>query len=216
MPTPLNGQTIVNKFHLFCGDQSELSTQDELDLLNKQYDDVLNSRVWNFLKKPTSGSISTDGVTAWITLPTDFRFFVENNEKTDNASTTYNNASQKVIFVGPDYTPYQLVNWSDRRQFKNTSGYAYVDLANNKIVFTSLPCDYTYEFDYIGNWDAIELNTYPIFPGDFHDMLYHAMCVDSNIINLVEKANSYAAENKKSVDDMMQKLCYYDSMFSLN
>lgn len=216
MATPLNGQDIITKFNLFCGDQSELSTSDELDLLNKQYDDVLNSRVWEFLKKTSSGTIQTDGTTAWITLPSDFRFFVENNEKTDNSSTTYNNAAQKVVFVGPNYTPYQIVNFSDRRQFRNSSGYAYADIANNKIVFTALPSDYTYEFDYIGNWDALTLATYPIFPADFHDMLYQMMCIDSVIINLVEKANSYAPENREAAKEAMKKLCYYNSQLSLN
>src|ERR1035437_491659 len=104
MSTPLNGQTIVNRFHLYCGDQSELSKQDELDLLNKCYDDVLNQRPWSFLKTSATGTILTDANGAYITIPTDFRYFIENTLRTDNSETVYNNASPKSVFVGASYT----------------------------------------------------------------------------------------------------------------
>ena len=143
----MNGQQIIDKFRIYVGDQSELSSQEELDLLNNVYQNVMQDRPWEFLKKTVSGSIQTDGITSWITLPYDFRFFIENNEKTDNSSTSYNNASPKVVFIGPNYTPIQIVNFSDRRQFRNTSGFAYPDIVNQKLVFTWLPTETTYEFD---------------------------------------------------------------------
>jgi hypothetical protein len=216
MASPLTGQQIINKFHLYTGDQSELSTQDELDLLNKVYDDVLNTRPWEFLKKSVSGSILTDAIGAYIPLPADFRYFIENNQKTDNADTTFNNASPKVIFVGPNFTPYQIVNYSDRRQFRTSSGFCYPDLANNVIRFTVAPTESTYEFDYIYNWSALTLATSPLFPADFHDMLYQLMSVDSTIINLFDRAHSYAPENQKAADDMMRKLVYWNSMQTFN
>ena len=216
MSTALTGQTIINRFHLYTGDQSELSTQDELDLANKVYDDILNTRPWEFLKTSASGTISTDGVTSWITLPADFRYFIENNQKTDNTQTIENNASSKVVFIGPNYTPVQIVNFSDRRQFRNTNGFAYPDIANNKLVFTWLPTETTYEFDYIKNWDALTLVTSPLFPADFHDMIFQLMAVDSVIINLFDRAHSYAAENQKASDDMLKKLCLWNSYLTFN
>lgn len=212
----MTGQELLNKFHLYTGDQSELSSADELDLLNKCYDDVMQRRPWEFLKKTASGSISSDATSSYITVPDDFRYFIENNQKTDNSSTTYNNASPKVIFVGSNYTPYQIVNFSDRRQFLNQTGFAYLSLADNKIRFTATPVDSTYEFDYIKQWDALTTGTSPIFPADLHDMLYQMMAVDSVIINLFDRAHSYAVENQNAADDAFKKLCYYNSMLMQN
>ena len=160
----MTGQTIINKFHLYCGDQGELSTADELDLLNKCYDDVLNLMPWQFLKKSATGSILSDANGSYIVPPTDFRYFIENHQKTDISDNTDNNASAKVIFTGSNYTPYQVVNWSDRRQFRNGGNYCYYDVALGQIRFLSAPVDSTYEFDYISNWPALTLTTSPLFP----------------------------------------------------
>lgn len=223
MSTALTGQTIINKFHLYVGDQSELSTDDELDLLNKVYDDVMNRRPWSFLKKTASGAISFDGTNYYVTLPADFRYFIEDNQKTDNADTTYNNASQKVVYVGVNQVPWQLINFSDRRRYMNqkagtgSSGFCYPDIANNKLIFCAKPDDTSYyEFDYIYNWPSLDLNSSPLFPADFHDMLYQLMSVDSVIINLFDRSHSYAVENQNAADDMYKKLCYWDSMQTFN
>jgi hypothetical protein len=216
MSAPLTGQDIINKFHLYTGDQSELSTSDELDLLNKVYDDVLNQMPWEFLKKQASGTIQFDGTNYYIQFPADYRYLIENNQETNNSQTTYNNASQKVIFVGPNYTIYQIQNWSDRRQQRGSSYFIYPDLANSRFIFTGKPIDTTYEFDYIKNWDALTLNTSPIFTADVHDMLYHLMAVDSMIINLFDKARSYAKENQQSADQSLSKLKYLNSMQTFN
>jgi hypothetical protein len=212
----MTGEQIIDKFHIYTGDQSELSSQEELDLLNNVYQNVMQDRPWEFLKKTVSGSIQTDGITSWITLPYDFRFFIENNEKTDNSSTSYNNASPKVVFIGPNYTPIQIVNFSDRRQFRNTSGFAYPDIVNQKLVFTWLPTETTYEFDYIYQWAELTLTSSPIFPADFHNMLYQLMAVDSVIINLFDRSHSYAAENQKGADKLFKALCYWNSLQTFN
>lgn len=212
----MTGNDIINKFHLYCGDSSELSTQDELDLLNKVYQDVMNQRPWEFLKSSASGTIQTDGVTSWIILPYNFRYFIENGEKTDNSQTIYNNASPKVVFIGPNYTPVQIVNFSDRRQVRNTSGFAYPDMANQKLIFTWNPTDTTYEMDYIKSWEALTLTNSPIFPEDLHDMLFQGMAIDSVIINLFDRSHSYAKENTDAYNDMLKKLFYYNSQLTFN
>jgi len=214
--TALTGQDILNRFHLYTADLTELSTEDELNLLNKVYDGVMGDRPWSFLKTSATGSISQTGNEYYITLPTDFRYFIENNQYTDNSSSTYNNATPKVIFVGDDYTPVQLINWSDRRQFRNNNQYAYKDVASNRVVFCGTPSGSTYELDYIRNWDDITLATSPLFSADFHDMLPQLMAIDADIINLSEKARSYAPENQKAADDAMKGLRYLDSMNTFN
>lgn len=212
----MTGQEILTRFHLYVGDQSELSTEDELALANKKYDEVLGNRPWEFLKTSASGSILSDGTVSYITLPYDFRYFIENNQKTDNSESPQNNASPKVVFVGPNYIPYQIINFSDRRQFRNSSGYAYPDLANQRLVFTMPPADTTYEFDYVAQWTPLELGTSPIFPVDFHPMIAQLMAVDSTIIELFDRAHSYAKENQAEANESMARLCHYNSLQTFN
>jgi hypothetical protein len=73
-----------------------------------------------------------------------------------------------------------------------------------------------YEFDYIGSGPALTLTTSPLFPADFHDMLFQLMCVDLEIINLFDKAHSYMKENQAAANDMLSKLKYWDAMQQLN
>jgi hypothetical protein len=207
---------IISKFHLYVGDQSELSSTDELDLLNNVYQGVMQDRPWEFLKKSISGSILNDGTVSYIPIPADFRQFTEDNSKTDNTYEVNNNASPKVIYTGSTYTPVQIVNWSDRRQVRNTSGFAYLDSANSRIAFTWLCPDSTYEFDYIFQWPELTLTTSPLFPADFHNMLFQLMAVDSVIINLFDRAHSYAAENQAGATRLMKALCYYNASLQLN
>lgn len=212
----MTAQEILNKFHLYIDDNSEMSSDDELDLLNKVYDDLMTDRTWEFLKKTATGSILTDSIGSYITLPSDFRYMAENNQTTNNADSTDNNASQKVVFVGSSYTPYQMINFSDRRQYRNSGGYCYVSLSEGKIRFTATPIDTTYEFDYIYKWPALDISATPVFPSEFHHILYHLMAVDSVIINLFDRAHSYAVENFNSADDIKKKMILYNSLQTFN
>lgn len=213
----MTGQDIINKFRIYTGDQSELSSQEELDLANKVYNDVLNEIPYEFLKKSASGNLTVIGDgTATITPPADFRHFIENNTWTDNSQPILNNASPKVIFIGVNFAPYQIVNWSDRRQYRNASGVCYYDAVNKLIVFPAVPPELSYEFDYIYQWLPLTLVTSPIFPADMHDMIYQGMAIDSVIITLFPRANSYAVENTKAYNDMLKKLKYYNSNLIMN
>jgi hypothetical protein len=208
----MNGQQILDKFHIYTGDQSELSSAEELDLLNNKYQDIMTDRPWEFLKKAAAGSLVFPGDgTAYITLPADFRYLVENNQYTDISRSIQNNANAKVVFIGPNYTPYQVVNFSDRRQYRTSSGYCYIDIVNNKIIFPVAPTDTTYEFDYIYRWADITLLTSPIFPSEYHSMIYQMMAIDSVIINLFDRSHSYAKENTEASMNALKKLRYYNS-----
>lgn len=215
---PQIGQIILNKFHLYTGDQSELSTSDELDLLNDKYDIIMSDRHWSFLKTSASGAISVSGGVASIALPSNFRYLTENNLKTDNSETIYNNAAAKVVFVGAAYTPYQVVNYSDRRQYRGNGGnYCYIDLNLKQIIFFVVPADTSYyEFDYIQTWSPITLTTSPIFPAEYHKMLAPMMALDSVIMNLFDRTHSYSNENQALVTERMSALKYWDSMQTFN
>ncbi len=194
---------------------SELSDVEELALANKRYRWILNYKPWEFLKKAGTGTQST--TVPYIALPSDFKYFTENGNFTDNTRQVDNNASPKVVFVGPSYAPYQIINFSDRRQYRDKDGYAYADLVNSRLYFTKQPTTAnTVEFDYIYKPDDLTLATAPVFHSDFHPMIYHGMAVEDNILQLFEKARSYKNENQTLHDNYLKDLCYYNSQFFNN
>ena len=200
-------EEIISKFNLYVDNSTELSVAEESDLFEKIVKKIAMDRPWEALKTQASGSILFDGTNYYITLPTDFAFFTENNQSTDNASP-------KVIFVGSNYSPYQIINFSDRRQYRNSDGYAYLDLANSKIVFTGNPSGNgsTYEFDYCKVPADSGLTDTPSFPpARFHDLIAHLMAVEENIIEQFPKAQSYAPENQTQADKIFKDLCYWNS-----
>lgn len=210
---------IITAFELQVADVTELSSTEELALLNKKYQKVCNQRSWEFLKTPASGSILQDATGYYITAPTDFNSFIENNQYTDNSIGVQNNAAPKVIFVlssSGAYQPYQIINFSDRRQYVNRNGFAYYDAVNAVIRFTGPPTGTTYEFDYIKVPAKLTLSDYPIFPGQFHDMLVYAMATDNDILQLSPKATSYAAENQAKYQSDFDDMVYWNANLNFN
>lgn len=208
---------IITKFEEYTDDLTELSSAQELALLQKIFNKVWNDRQWEFAKASASGTFAL--TTPNIAKPSDFGHFLENNQTTDNSVSVDNNASPKVIFIGSAYTPYQIVNWSDRRQFRNQTGYAYLDLPNSGISFTATPtATDIYEFDYKKLAPTLitstALSTY--FPADFHDMLYHGMAVDDDIILRFPKAQSYAPDNQAKFDAYLNSMRLWNANLQLN
>ncbi|OQB08209.1 MAG: hypothetical protein BWY21_01389 [Parcubacteria group bacterium ADurb.Bin216] len=195
-------QDILSKFELYLDDTSELSSSEELDLLNKVYLDVCSDRPWEFLKKQASGSILTDSIGSYITIPTDFSMF-----------STIGDNGLPIIYVGTNYDEYQVVNFSDRREYRNQSGYAYLDLSNGKIYFTTTPSATTYEFDYCKIPALITLSpaTTPVFPSAFWYVLVHGMAIDGYIIQLFQKDRAYTKEHSEEYQRWLNKLAYYNS-----
>jgi len=212
----MTGAQIITKFEQYVDDTTELSATQELDLLNKVINKICLYRPWEFLKKSATGTLSTS--VSYVALPSDFSYLVENNQTTDNAVGIDNNASPKVVFIGSTYTPYQMVNWSDRRQYRNQSGYAYIDAVNSRLYFTLQPtvAD-SYEFDYMSVPTALALTSEtPTIPARFHDMLYHAMAVDDDIILRYPKAQSYAVENNARYKSYLEDMAWWNAGLQLN
>lgn len=201
---------VTDIFELYLDDTSELSSDQELDLADRIYKKVCRFRPWEFLKTSQTGTLSTS--VPYVSLPANFAFLAENNLTTDNSVSIENNASPKVVFVGTSYRPYQVVSYSDRRQYLNKDGYAYLDLVNSRLVFTLQPtvAD-SYEFDYVKVPDTLTLITSPVFPSDFHPMIGYGMAVDGFIIQLFDKARSYAIENQAKYQSYMDDLSYYNA-----
>lgn len=217
MPQPTKtASEIITLFELQVDDTTNLSSDEELSVLNRVYQRVLNSKPWEFLKTNASGSLSQDSDGYYITIPTDFGFFLENTLQTDNTETIYNNASPKVIFIGTNYDPYQIVNWSDRRQYRNRTGYAYYDRPNGKIRILGTPTSTTYDFDYTKIAPLLTISDTPLCPGQFHDMFAYAMAVENDILERSEKARSYAAENQARFIQDLNQMHYWNAQQMLS
>ncbi len=188
----MTGSEIIAKFETYTDDTTELSSDEELALLNKVYHKVCDDRPWEILKKEASGTLSS---TTQITLPTDFAHFLDNYGSTDNSASIETNARPRVIWIND--TPIQIVNWSDRKQYLNNARFAYVDIASMLVKFCGAqPGGATYSFDYKAVPADLTTTTSPIFPTRFHHILYHMMASEDMIIQLFDKARSREQENR--------------------
>lgn len=215
--TDLTAGELITKFELQVDDLTELSSQEELDLLNDKMLDVAMERPWEALKTPVEGtSFSLDATNGlyYLAVPTDFSNFVENNMYTDNTLPVENNAAPKVVFVGQGRQPFQIVNYSDRMQYRTQSGVCYLDLVAQKIYFTVAPNDMSYyQYDYLKVppilTSAASIPSW--IPNRFRKMLYFAMATDNEIIQLSSKANSYAADNRAKYQDTLDKMAFWNA-----
>lgn len=194
---------VIEKFELFAGDETELSTVEELDLEQKIYNEVLESHEWEFLKTPFSGVQSTS--VPYVALPADFRNMIKNRD-----------LNKKVVYVqlsSGAFDPYEVIPFDLRRNYRNAKGYAYVDLKLNRLYFTLQPdAANPIEFDYLYIPPALALTlSDPIFPTRFYDVLYHGMCADNEIIQRSEKARSYQKENTARYAQILQDMRAWDA-----
>ena len=204
----MNTSAIIEGFELYVDDTTELSSAQELTLAQKIYDKICDDRPWEWLKKEATGTMLT---TTTILTPSDFAHFVENLQMTNNADSYDGNARPVGILInGTKWL--QIINWSDRKQYINRDGFAYYDAANNTITTTyPQPAGATYSFDYKFIPPALTLGTAPIFPERFHPMVYHGMAVDDMIIQLFDKARSYAQENGAMYNSFLQRLALWNA-----
>ena len=197
-----NTSHIIQKFELFVGDETELSSAEELDLLQKIYNQVLESHEWEFLKKEASGTVSTS--LDYLSAPADFASFIKNYD------------DKRVVYIGSNYEPYYVIPYNERRMYRNQSGFVYFDARQDRITFTKQPtvAD-SYEFDYIYVPSALDTtSSNPVFPVRFWDILYHGMCVDNDIIQMSEKARSYQRENQTRYDQLLSNMKYWNDTIS--
>ena len=210
----MNGQEIIELFRLLVDDTTELSSVEELALANRIYKQICSQKHWEFLRKSATG---TQSITVpYVSLASDFKFFTENSQYTD-ISEGQDNSVSKVVFVGSNYQPYKIINYSDRRQYRDKDGYAYADLSNNRLYFTKQPTiANSFEYDYIAVPTKLALNTSPVFNEDYHPIIAYGMATDSFAIQLFDKAKSYANENQKKYDKYFEDLAYYNAQLKCN
>lgn len=194
-------EEIIVDFELQVNDVTELSSDEELALLNKIYIRVCNKMPWEFLKTVATGTILSDSTSSYITIPSDFGYFVEN---------------ESWLVNGTAYNPFYIINIAQKRNYLNRNNYAYYDFAGGKIRFLGTPAQTSYEFNYIKVPALLEAGDSPIFPGQFHDMIQFGMANDNDILQLSPKATAYAKENKDKFEEYLLDMKYWNSQFLLN
>lgn len=203
-------QETLTKFELYLDDGTELSTQEEVDLFDKIYQKVCMYRPWEFLKKTVTGTLST--TVPYISLPSDFSYLTENNQYTDNNIGIDNTNASKVIFVGTNYDPYKVVNFSDRRQYRNQTNICWIDMVNSRLYFAVQPTSaLSYEFDYMSFPPKLTTTGTPLIPSRFHDIIYHGMCADDYMIQQSDKLRSYQKENELKYQDYLSQMAYWNA-----
>lgn len=197
---------IIIKAQLYLDDTSELSTQEFSDLFDKIYRRINSDRPWEGTKKEASTTTST--TVSYVSLESDFLYLTANNNYTDSSYE----ADRPVVYRGTDYSPYQVVSWSDRRRYRNAEGYAYVDFANSRLYFTKQPTvAEAVEYDYHAQQAALATGEEPWFPAEYHDMIYHFMVADDFMIQQSDKAKSYARENLQMAQDYLDRMVYWNA-----
>lgn len=202
----MTSEQIITGFELQVDDTTELSSTEELAVLNRIYRKILSDRAWEFLKK--SHTTTTSSSVPYVSLPSDFQYLTQNNNYTQNGYE----ASGPVVFVGSTYTPYRVVSWSDRRQYRDQEGYCYIDIVNSRLYFTKQPSSaLSIEFDYAYMPSDLTLSDTPVFPERFHDMLIYGMATDDSIIQQSDKAKSYAQENNAKYKAVFDSMCLWNA-----
>ena len=74
----MTAEEIIARFNLQVDDSSELSSTEELALLNQCYREIQNDRSWEWLK--TEETATTSISVPYIALPSDFRTLSPNME----------------------------------------------------------------------------------------------------------------------------------------
>ncbi len=213
----MTASEIITNFELQVSDVTELSSSEELKLLNRIYQRVCSDRPWEFLKTNATGTLSGSGVDGfYITLPSDFAYFYENYTYTDNAISTQMNSSPRVIFIGSSFAPYTVVNYSDRRQYLGSTGYCYVDLANSKIYFTGTPVSTSYSMDYIKVPETLLIDSTPLIPTRFQDVLMYGMAMENEVMQLSDKAKSYAPEHQSFYESYLDDMALWNANLIVN
>jgi len=197
---------IIAKFELYMDDSSDLSSVETGSLFDKIYSKVSTDRPWEGTKSSATGTVST--TVPYVSLPANFAYMVSNT----NYSRSGEYGSGPAVLVGTDYSPYKVVSWSDRRQYRDADGYAYIDFANSRLYFTKQPASaLSYEFDYHAFPTALAGGDSPWFPSAYHDVIYHGMCIDSFVIQQSDKAKSYKKENEDMYQSYMDQLAYWNA-----
>lgn len=219
---------LSDKLFLQVDDSSQLSTAEALDLINDIYSDVCDDRAWSWLQSTFSGSTSTS--VPYVALPSDFNCLLPN--VSNSIGYWYGNlgvprgylqamytpgASVSVVFVGTTYSPYRIIEFSERRNYRDADGFAYIDIPNARLVFTKQPTTaQAIEFDYKKIPAAILAATSPLFRTSFHSVLAYGAAARFDTLQLTDKSQSYQRENMMLYEKQLESMRLDDARIKLS
>lgn len=127
-------------------------------------------------------------------------------------SPNVSNASSSVVFVGTNYTPYIVIPFSQRRNYRNASNVCYIDFSTNRLYFTLQPTSAeSVEYDYIKVATDITTSTSPIFPAQFHDIIAYGMAAKFDPIQLTNQVESYQRINTALYNQKLSQMRLLDA-----
>src|SRR3990167_6288830 len=198
----MTGAQIISRYQLLVDDASELSSDEELDLLNEVYGEIQDDRPWEWLRVTATGTTSTS--VPYIALPADFKHIMPNQD------------SESVVFVGADFVEYKVVSYSRRREFRNQDGFVYIDIPNFRLYFTLQPITAkAIEYEYIKVAADLTTATSPLFRAGLHSVLAYAMAERLPSIEQADKITSYAPENQVRKQKILSEMATEDAQLKL-
>lgn len=181
-------------------DDDTLEEDRELALMNVAYDEINVERRWVFLlSEDTSATVASGDVT--YDLPDDFLF-------TDKITLYDGNRT---------YQEFKPVAYRKRLEFKNVSGYYYIDVKNSSVVFLCADDMATY-----AGWTIIhdygyqpaqfaENDDEPVFNRAFHPIIAYQMAKQYFYNDQGEKNRAWNNEFDVEVRSLKLKMIAWDS-----
>jgi hypothetical protein len=195
---------IILQFELQVSDMTELAQAEELMVLNRVRRKI-NRRPLEANRKPFAGTSSTS--VPYVTLPTDFFRLAPNAEY----FTKDYYAEHPVVFFGISNTPIQVIPYANRNQYLGSAGFAYIDIVNNRLVFLLQPTSASaVAFDYYALPIDLLIGDNDWLTNLFPDALVYGMAVEDNILQLSDKARSYAKENEGKYEDELAEIASWN------
>ena len=160
-------QQIIDTFRTNTDQQDDLTDAEALALAQAALDEFYAERDWEFLRKTVTGTLDTTNTE--YSLPTDFQNLIENHVPSDNPLLSYRNAgdARKVLYVGADYEAYPFITMANRRTYRDSRGFAYIDFRQSNFVLTKVEqTSRSYEFDYTYKPADVTTASTPVVPGN--------------------------------------------------
>lgn len=182
-------------------DDDTLDEDRELVLMNVAYDEINMERRWVYLLTSDESLTIANGDTTYA-LPSDFGY-------TDKITLFDGNRT---------YQEFSPVPWRKRLQYKNQSGYYYVDMKNELIVFLCAD-DMT---SYAG-WRLVHDYAYqpaqfattadePVFNRTFHPIIAYQMAKQYFYNDQGEKNRAWNKEFEEEMLSLKAKMIRWDSL----
>lgn len=181
-------------------DDDNIAEAQELRWINQAYDRINAMRIWNYLRKEDSSKTVVSGTVSYA-LPSDFLYPSEDHFFLLDASL---NVTHTIKFVP----------MKSRLRYKNTSGFAYVDLANSNLIFTADDSSFNGRKIYLPyQYQPTQLiaSTSPVFNRAFHMGPVYFSARHFWYNDQQEKDRSFIREMDTEFDRVLSEMIQWDN-----